>query len=289
MENENNNYLQLILEKFIDDLSETLGAYANISRLQIISSLMNQSREFSEFKEITNLSKTALAHHLEKLVKYGIIENTSRGKYDLTEDGQEIFSSIINSYANSKRRIEIESKKRADHIERLYTHTIDDIENLDVRYERLMPMRVVSFQAIGNSPENKAWVLLREWAEPNGLLADSDEHPIFGFNNPPPRKGNPVYGYEFWIKVDPKFESNEVDIKDVSEGFYAVTRCIVNDPSKDIGDTWKKLMKWLKIKEIEMEKRWGYEKVISSSHTGNFILDIYIPIKEESLNRKNKK
>ncbi|NHJ38652.1 MAG: ArsR family transcriptional regulator [Asgard group archaeon] len=286
MDNENNNYVKTVLEKFIDDLSDTLGAYANISRLQIISSLLDQSREFSELKLITKLSKTALAHHLEKLVKYGIIENTSRGKYELSEDGKEIFTTIINSYANSKRRIEVESRKIADHFEKFYTHSFDDIENLDVRFERLMPMRVVSFHAVGESPENKAWATLREWAEPKGFFANPDNHPIFGFNNPSPSKQNQIYGYEFWIKVDQNFESEDVLIKDVPEGFYAVTRCIVKDPYKDIPDTWNRLMKWLKIKGFEIEKRWGYEKVISSSHTGNFILDIYIPINEKSMRNK---
>ncbi|NHJ46573.1 MAG: ArsR family transcriptional regulator [Asgard group archaeon] len=277
------------LDSFIDDLSGLIGAYANVSRLQIISSLKNDLHEFSELKEITQLSKTALAHHLEKLVKYGIIENTSRGKYKLTTDGFEIYSAILNSYVNSKRRIEIESKKRADHISSLYSQKKDEIDSLVVKFERLLPMRVVSFNSgLCESPENVAWEKLRNWAEPLGLLADPDKHPIYGFNNPGPKAGDSKYGYEFWIQVDSKFKSDDVEVKDIPEGFYVVSRCIVNDPSVDITNTWKKLIKWIERRGYKIAKGCGLEKQISSSHTGDFILDIYIPIVESSVT-KNKK
>jgi predicted transcriptional regulator YdeE/DNA-binding HxlR family transcriptional regulator len=274
---------------FIDDLADLIGAYGNVSRLQIIVSLKDDLHEFSELKEITQLSKTALAHHLEKLVKFGIIENTSRGKYKLTTDGFEIFTAILNAYKNSKRRVEVESKKRAEHISRLYSQTKDELDDLVVKFEKLPPMRVASFQSsISESPENEAWEKLRNWAEPLGLLADPDKHPIYGFNNPEPKSGSKEYGYEFWIQVDSKFETDDATIKDIPAGFYVVTRCVVNNAFEDIPNTWKKLIEWIKKQGYKFGKTCGLEKVVSSSHTGNWILDIYIPIEEESVAKSKK-
>lgn len=281
--NENSIIKEINLDFVINDLSELIGAYANVSRLQIISSLKNDLHEFSQLKEITKLSKTALAHHLEKLVKYGIIENTSRGKYKLTHDGFEIYSAILNSYANSLRRIEIESKKRANHISNFYSQKKDKIDSLAVKFERLLPMRVASFNSgLSESPEIVAWEKLRSWAEPLGLLADPDNHPIYGFDNPSPKAGETKYGYEFWIQVDPKFESDVIEVKDIPEGFYVVTRCKVNDPTVDIPNTWKKIIEWIKRRGYKIGKGCGLEKHIGSP-IGDFAIDIYIPIIESSV------
>jgi hypothetical protein len=64
---------------------------------------------------------------------------------------------------------------------------------------------------------------------------------------------------------------------------------MVNDPQIDIPNTWKKLLKWIKVKGYKLTKGCGLEKVISSSDTDNFILDIYIPLVEESVIENKKK
>jgi len=269
----------------LDDLAAVLSTYGNVSRLQIVQQLEKAPCEFSDLKEITNLSKTALAHHLEKLMKFGIIAKTSRGKYRLTKDGIEFFSSVKDSYTSSQRRRNFENKKRADQIQRLYNGTKNSQE-LVVTFERLMPMRVASFQAKGVSPENAAWKKLRDWAEPRGLFADPIAHPIYGFNNPDPQPGKKEYGYEFWIQVDSSFEEDGVKLIDVPEEYCIVTRCFVNDPMKDIPETWGKLLDLIKARGYEFAGRCGLEKIISSSHTSNWILDIYIPLKEASVTNK---
>ena len=48
--------------------------------------------------------------------------------------------------------------------------------DLDVRIERLEPMRVASARELGESPEPKAWEKMRAWAEPKGLLGDVENH-----------------------------------------------------------------------------------------------------------------
>ena len=268
----------------LSDLAEILSVYGNISRLEIIKQLKRTSSEFSDLKEITKLSKTALAHHLEKLTKLGVIEKTSRGKYKLTEDGLEFYSAVVDSYALSQRRINFDNKNRADHIQEFFSGKKKN--ELAVTFERLLPMRVVSFQAISNSPEQDAMIKLREWAEPKGLFADSIKHPIYGFNNPCPKPGKSEYGYEFWIQVDADFHEEGVKIKDVPEFFCVVSRCYVTDPYKDIPATWTKMLDWIKENNYEFGSMCGLEKIISSSQSDEWILDIYIPLKEESVKKK---
>lgn len=266
----------------LDDLAEVLGAIANKSRLQLIESLLEGPNEFSELKEIVKLSKTAVAHHLEKLVSYGILINISRGKYKLSEDGKVLFFAIKEAYIKSQVKNKLEAKRKADHIQRMYSERKPN--ELDIKFVRLFPMRVVSFQAIGESPENAAWMKLREWAEPKGYFADLDKNPIYGFNNPNPVQGKKEYGYEFWLVVDPDFESDEVTVKDIPESFNVVTRCYVEDAFRDIPETWKKILQWIKEHKIKFSGGCGLERVVVPSHSGEeFILDIYIPVEEDSI------
>jgi len=266
----------------LDDLAEVLSAIANKSRLQLIESLLEGPNEFSELKEIVKLSKTALAHHLEKLVSFGILVNTSRGKYKLSEDGKVLFFAIKEAYIKSQVKRKMEAKRKADHYQRLYSGRRQN--ELDVQFIRLLPMRVVSFHAVSETPENDAWKKLREWAEPKEYFDDLDKNPIYGFNNPDPSPGKKEYGYEFWLVVDSDFTSDEVTVKDVPESFNVVTRCNVEDPARDIGEAWKKILQWIKKHKIKMAGRCGIEKVIVPSHSGEgFILDIYIPVEEDSI------
>jgi len=266
----------------LDDLAEVLSAIANKSRLQLIESLLEGPNDFSELKEVVKLSKTALAHHLEKLVSYGILVNTSRGKYKLSEDGKVLFFAIKEAYIKSQVKKKMEAKRKADHIQRMYS--VRKPDELEVQFIRLQPMRVVSFQAISESPENEAWAKLREWAEPKGYFDDLERNPIYGFNNPNPSPGKKEYGYEFWLVVNPDFKSDEVEVKDVPESFNVVTRCNVEDPARDITEAWKKILQWIKKHKIKFAGRCGIEKVIVPSHSGEgFILDIYIPVEEDSI------
>ena len=266
----------------LEDLAEVLSAIANKSRLQLIESLLEGPNEFSELKEIVKLSKTALAHHLEKLVSFGILVNTSRGKYKLSEDGKVLFFAIKEAYIKSQVKKKMEAKRKADHIQRMYS--VRKPDELEVQFIRLQPMRVVSFQAISESPENEAWAKLREWAEPKGYFDDLDKNPIYGFNNPNPSPGKKEYGYEFWLVVSPDFKSEEVSVKNIPESFNVVTRCNVEDPVRDITEAWKKILEWIRKHKIKLAGRCGLEKVIVPSHSGEgFILDIYIPVEEDSI------
>ena len=96
--------------------------------------------------------------------------------------------------------------------------------DLNVRVERVEPMRVAAARAISETPERDAWQRLRAWAESKGLLTHLERHPVYGFNNPPPSKDRKEYGYEMWMRVDPGVAGGEgIEPKNFPGGLYAVT------------------------------------------------------------------
>lgn len=267
------------LEPFIEDLTEILGATANTYRLQILISLNNSVNDFSELLAITKLSKTALAHHMEKLVAATIVENFSRGKYRLTINGFELLDGIANAFINSNLRKEKEAAKKLELFQKAYSKDTRKDDSINVKFERLLPMRVVSFRVISESPEKDAWKKLRDWAEPKGFLIDFDEYPIYGFNNPNPKPGEKKYGYEFWLKVNSDFKTNEdVITKDIPGYLYVVTTCF---NLENIGRDWKNLVEWVKKKGYTIKYDVHcLEKHNPDSSIDNLILDLYLPIEE---------
>lgn len=120
------------------------------------------------------------------------------------------------------------------------------MNELNVRIVKLEPVRVTSFHAYGEEPEEAAWKKLAAWAGPKGYLEEPEKHRIFGFNNPSPSPGSPNHGYEFLITVDPHVEpEGEMQIKEFPGGLYAVARCVVGGkPHETIPACWKQLVLW---------------------------------------------
>jgi len=54
----------------------------------------------------TELSKTALANHLNLLMKKGLVKRVARGEYSLTADGKELLNAAAATYKDSTRREE---------------------------------------------------------------------------------------------------------------------------------------------------------------------------------------
>jgi DNA gyrase inhibitor GyrI len=155
----------------------------------------------------------------------------------------------------------------------------DTAKNLEVRIVNLKQMRIASVRVISKSPENDAWQKLRTWAEPKGLFENVEEHPVFGFNNPPPSPSQKEYGYEFWICIGPDVEvEGEIELKDFPGGLYAVATCT---NLADVGETWMRLWNWVNAdkciykwrKTHELEK--PHDPVASQE---NLVLDLYLPI-----------
>jgi DNA-binding transcriptional ArsR family regulator len=281
-----------VIGKLGKDVAYVLSAIANEKRLQILTALLVRARLFSELRELTGLGKTALSHHLGLLVKAGMILQKSRGRYEVSSDGQIMLSAISAAYLETQRREELHSVRVAKYIERIYAERKEKkIEDLFVQVVELEPMRVASVRAFSATPEIDAWEKMRAWAEPQGLLEDLDNHPVFGFNNPNPSPGQKEYGYEFWIRMGTLFKGEgEVVAKDADGGLFAVTSCrlgeeLESEYTKEHGflEPWRKLIEWVILNEkYEIDdRRQSLEKSRNpGAPVAEVILDLYHPIKE---------
>ncbi|MFW9919440.1 MAG: GyrI-like domain-containing protein [Candidatus Thorarchaeota archaeon] len=279
-----------ILDDFTNDIEYLLSSISNRSRLEMLSSLLQGPKEFDDLLHVVRLSKTALAHHLSKLLSAEMISNPKRGLYEITDDGVLFISAIVETYAKSVRRRNAESAKRAELILKAHSKKTDDIEESDVRIVKLNPHRVVSVRVISRSPENDAWQKMREWAEPLGLLNKPRKHPVYGFNNPNPEPGSSEYGYEFWMVVDREYELLEgMEYKEFKGGNFAVITCNLTEELeseffKENGylESWKKLDEWVRSSKYMMAKGPCLEHALSPDGSdGDFMLDLYHPIKEK--------
>ncbi len=149
---------------------------------------------------------------------------------------------------------------------------------LDVRIERLEPMRVASVRAVGRTPEHDAWEKISAWAESRGLLDDPETYPIYGFNNPSPTADCQEYGYEIWIRIDPDTDvEGDVEVKQFSGGRYAVT---THDgvPNPQI---WKRLWDWVQSSPYQWRETHELEKVHNLlSAEEDLACDLYLPIED---------
>ena len=262
MNDTNDDMVWKTLTKSEEDIVFVLGSLANKRRLQLLTSLLKSARNFKELLKVTSLGKTALAHHLGLLVKTGVVKHVGRGRYELSPDGAELLTAVSSAYANSRRRKERDATMRADYIRRTHEKRKEKrVKELEVSIVTLEPMRVASFHAISKSPERLAAEKLIAWAKPRGLLEDPERYPVYGFNNPDPSPEQKEYGYEFWIRMDPDFESDDVEVKDFKGGLYAVTICAnMLNPHKDIPSTWKRLVEWIKSSKYDFAKHQWLEK-----------------------------
>jgi len=146
---------------------------------------------------------------------------------------------------------------------------------------RLDPMRVASAYGFGANPEAMAWEKLVEWASSKGFLDDMATHPIFGFNNPYPTPHSPLYGYEFWMKVDVDIQpEGDIRIGEFLGGMYAVTRCEVQgDPEKTVPVGWHQLAEWCKENGHPLGPHHALERFHSRpDDLRGLVLDLYCPV-----------
>jgi DNA gyrase inhibitor GyrI len=150
-------------------------------------------------------------------------------------------------------------------------------------------MKVASFRAVGPSPENDAWAMARAWAEPRGLLDDTERYPVYGFNSPDRGDAEGEYGYEFWIRVDPDFEpEGEVEVKAFEGGLYAVTACkLMEEATSDFFqeegylESWGRLDDWVKANQYRRGPHQSLEKPRDPlASQEDLVLDLHYPIVE---------
>jgi DNA-binding HxlR family transcriptional regulator/DNA gyrase inhibitor GyrI len=280
-----------ILSRSKDDIALVLSSLAHEKRLLIVQLLSIDEREFNELMQATGLSKTALVHHLNKLVTSGVLNHIERGRYILTEDGLSLAGILTTFYETSQRWRNQLALKRSEFIERIHSKTPDDsIDFSDIRVVELPPMRVAYVRVISKSPENDAWSKMAAWAEPLGLLADLENHPVYGFNNPNPSPDSKEYGYEFWIRIGPDIEpEGEIRVKEFKGGLFAVATSRLkeemdaeNFKKKGFLNSWRRLQLWLaQSKDYKLAKNPGLERSRNpTAPLDEIVLDLHMPIRK---------
>lgn len=271
--------VRMFIQMYKEEISLILSSIANERRLEILLIIYKTPAEFNEIQKVIRLGKTALSHHLRNLADNGLIKKSHRGIYEISQDGISMLDAISAGFGKTQKRKELEALQKANAIRRIYTkENLSQMQENEIKIVKLSSMRVASVRAISSSPENDAWAKIEPWAIEKGLLDDLKKHPLFGFNNPNPEPGKKEYGYEFWIKIDDKIDSDDIiKVKEFIGGLYAVRSCKLNS----IGNSWLLLKKWVENSKYQIgEHQWLEKAVNPGTAEDELILDLYFPIKE---------
>lgn len=149
----------------------------------------------------------------------------------------------------------------------------------NIRIVKLESMWVASALGFGKEPEPQGWEKLQKWMKAQNIN-ELKAHRFFGFNNPNPSPGSPNYGYEQWITVNAEMQgSDEVTIKEVPGGLYAVMRCEgIPNPS-----IWGELARWRDGSSYRPANHQWLEECLTpglSPEEGEWVFDLYLPIAE---------
>jgi len=119
--------------------------------------------------------------------------------------------------------------------------TIMSKENSNnVRVVKIPALTVAAYRAESTSPEDDCSKVFNKIVLEN-KLHKRDGYRFFGFNNPSPTDGTPVYGYEMWVTIPEDFPLTEpMTKKQFSGGLYASISTHMNE----IGERWQALTAW---------------------------------------------
>ncbi|MCL2531369.1 MAG: effector binding domain-containing protein [Oscillospiraceae bacterium] len=110
----------------------------------------------------------------------------------------------------------------------------------NVRIVRLPAMTVAAYRAESATPENDCAAVHDKFVRENNLHQRSCFRQ-FGFNNPNPSEGNPIYGYELWVTIPDDFDvPAPLEKKQFGGGLYASIPTHMNE----IGERWTQLYHW---------------------------------------------
>jgi len=97
--------LQKFMTKSIDGIIDLLKTLDHPKRLEMLISMIGgDTITFKELLAVTELQKSALAHHLSVLVDKGMIEKKEKGIYQITIDGEDLLERIAESFSSQSVR-----------------------------------------------------------------------------------------------------------------------------------------------------------------------------------------
>jgi hypothetical protein len=136
---------------------------------------------------------------------------------------------------------------------------------------------VVSYCHKSASPENDGWNVIGKWAKEQGLL-DNPQTVVFGFDNPSPDGKNPVYGYEYWIRIPEGLAIPDTFTKKRFKGGHWA--CLETDVPH-VGADWKRLVRWIETNGREWDGCDCLERsYIGNTPSGDIKLIVMSPIKK---------
>ena len=153
-------------------------------------------------------------------------------------------------------------------------------KNIEVRIEKLDPMRMISAYGFGSEPERIASEKIIHFAKSKGLYMEGKSLGTFGFNNPNPSAGSPNYGYEIWLPVGPEIQP-EGDLRVVAfeGGLYAVTTF---KNLNRIGEVWGQMVRWRETSKYKCGHHQWLEELLTPAGTPfeEYAFNLYLPISE---------
>ncbi|MFW9993529.1 MAG: ArsR/SmtB family transcription factor [Candidatus Odinarchaeota archaeon] len=96
--------IQTLLLNSLVGITDLLKTLTHPKRLQILALVVITPKRFSFLHSKANISKTALANHLNILIKSGLVEKIERGKYSITKDGKDLLKSTARTYNQIESR-----------------------------------------------------------------------------------------------------------------------------------------------------------------------------------------
>ncbi|MCL2703790.1 MAG: effector binding domain-containing protein [Defluviitaleaceae bacterium] len=183
-------------------------------------------------KHLENLKQDAAVYNSLIIVINNLIRHI-----ESSENLENALSSLEIQNANTG----LEEHKPAPQIqlsERVMLVSASELSN--VRIVSLPAMTVAAYRAESATPENDCSKVFNKFVLENNLHKRSG-YRYFGFNNPNPGVGSPVYGYEMWVTVPDDFEVPEPLVKkQFGGGLYASVSTHMNE----IGERWNMLYYW---------------------------------------------
>jgi predicted transcriptional regulator YdeE/DNA-binding transcriptional ArsR family regulator len=101
---ESKEAMKAFILETVNELSELLKTLQHPKRLEILTLLLKEEKEFGTLMTKTQLPKSALGNHLTELLDKNLIEKLDRGVYRITIDGKEFLSNIAKIFLNVKIR-----------------------------------------------------------------------------------------------------------------------------------------------------------------------------------------
>lgn len=161
-----------------------------------------------------------------------------------------------------KKRIMAEDRKESEMSE---VYEID-MEGFDV----------ATYCHQSTSPEGDGWKVIGKWAKEQGLLNNPDTF-VFGFDNPSPDGKNPVYGYEYWVRIPDGLQVPEPFTRKRFKGGHWA--CLETDVLH-VGADWKRLVRWIEANGREWDGCDCLERsYLGTTEKGDIKLIIMSPVK----------